>query len=182
MNQILQFPSWNTLHPLIIHFPIVLLLIAPLFILAGVLLRKERGRFALISALILMLLGTASSYVAQATGEAAAKSAQEGAQIRAVLKQHEELAETTATVFSVLSVVYAIIVLAPIMLRRETGPMVRTALPLVFLIFYSAGIVILVNTAHQGGRLVHELGLRAGMKSTAPVVSNAVSPRNSEGD
>lgn len=30
-----------------------------------------------------------------------------------------------------------------------------------FLAFYLAGTMVLANTAHQGGRLVHELGVRA---------------------
>ena len=40
---------------------------------------------------------------------------------------------------------------------------------LVFLLFYAAGTVVLVNTAHNGGRLVHEFGVHAGlMQATAP--------------
>jgi uncharacterized membrane protein len=36
-------PSWEGLHPLIIHFPIVLLLIAPFLILIGAFLPREKG-------------------------------------------------------------------------------------------------------------------------------------------
>ena len=32
---------------------------------------------------------------------------------------------------------------------------------LAFLVLYGTGALFLVNTAHQGGRLVHELGVRA---------------------
>jgi uncharacterized membrane protein len=178
-----QFPAWNTLHPLVIHFPIVLLLIAPIFVLAGALTNnKERARFAFITALLLLVAGTGMGYVAQATGEAARNSTQESPQVRVVLEQHEELAETTVLVFSVLTAVFGIMVLAPIALRRDPGRVLGRALPLVFLIFYSAGVVILVNTAHHGGRLVHQLGVRAGNPSAAQVVSNTDAVRGTDID
>jgi uncharacterized membrane protein len=43
MNYLLHLPGWNALHPLVIHFPIVLLLIAPLFIVASFFLSKEKN-------------------------------------------------------------------------------------------------------------------------------------------
>ena len=51
-------PSWQAIHPLIVHFPIVLLLIAPLFIVMGVVPRPARSFPFLLVALILMTLGT----------------------------------------------------------------------------------------------------------------------------
>jgi hypothetical protein len=41
------------------------------------------------------------------------------------------------------------------------------ALPIAFLALYSAGLLLLVNTAHQGGRLVHELGVATQASSPA---------------
>ena len=39
---LLPSPGWNGLHPLMIHFSITLLLLAPLFLLRGTVLRCER--------------------------------------------------------------------------------------------------------------------------------------------
>ena len=36
-------PNWSELHPLVIHFPIALLLVAPLFVIAGVILAPPKG-------------------------------------------------------------------------------------------------------------------------------------------
>ena len=52
-----QIPNWSELHPLVIHFPIALLLVAPLFIIAGILMNPQKGRPFLIAAFSLMLRG-----------------------------------------------------------------------------------------------------------------------------
>ncbi len=161
MIQFPPIPAWDALHPLIVHFPIALLLVAPLFIVIGALLQPEKGRMYLFSALILMALGTSAVFLALETGEAAAKLAERTPEINAVLEHHEQLAETTRVVFSVLTVIFAAIVLLPRLLRRSPGWLMSRALPLIFLALYGAGMLLLVNTAHNGGRLVHEFGVKA---------------------
>ena len=76
MLQFPAIPSWDALHPLIIHFPIALLLVAPIFIVVGAVLTPARGRSYLIAAMVLLLVGTASIFVAVESGEAAGKLAE----------------------------------------------------------------------------------------------------------
>ena len=154
-------PSWHTMHPLIVHFPIVLLLIAPLFVVIGALRKPERGFAFLLVALILMALGTVSTFVATSSGAAAGELAQNAPQVKAVLEQHQELAETTEIAFSALTLIFASILFVPRMLKQESTRAISTVLPLVFLVFYATGAISLANTAHEGGRLVYELGVRA---------------------
>ncbi len=161
-------PSWQAIHPLIVHFPIALLLIAPLFIVIGVVRKAKHGFPFLLVALILMALGTASTFIAASSGDAAGELAGNAPQVKAVLEQHEELAQTTEIVFFALTLIFAAILFVPRLLRRERTHAISTILPLVFLLFYATGAISLVNTAHQGGRLVHELGVRA------PVQRNTV--------
>jgi uncharacterized membrane protein len=163
-------PSWQGLHPLVVHFPIALLLTAPLFILIGA-LRKGSGSPFLIAALILMALGTGGTFLAAATGEAAGRIAERSPEINAVLERHEELAQSTRIAFSVLTAVFAAIVLVPLRIGAPSR-VVSVALPLVFLVFYAAGAVLLANTAHNGGRLVHDLGVKA-LVSPEPVSAAA---------
>ena len=75
MFQFPQIPSWDALHPLVIHFPIALLLIAPIFVLLGALLQPAKGRPYLLAATVLLLLGTAGTFIAVETGEAVAEGA-----------------------------------------------------------------------------------------------------------
>ena len=167
MPLIPPMPAWSTLHPLIVHFPIALLVVVPLFVVIGMFAKAERGRSFLITALILMALGTVSTFVATSTGEAAKEPAESKPGVEAVLEQHEDLAETTQVAFSALTLIYAAILFAPRLLPRPLPPRVAMALPIAFLALYSAGLLLLMNTAHQGGRLVHELGVATQASSSA---------------
>ncbi len=161
MIELPPIPSWDALHPLVVHFPIALLLFAPLFIVVGVLLGSQRGRPFQLAALTLMVAGTVGTFVAAATGEAAGKLADRTELSSAVIEHHEELAESTRAVFTGLTLALAAILFAPRLFKTVLGRGVSTALTVAFLVFYAAGAVLLANTAHNGGRLVHELGITA---------------------
>ena len=164
-------PSWDGLHPLIIHFPIALLIVAPVLVLLGTFI-KGRGRVFLMSALVLMILGSIAAWFAVSTGEAASEFAERAGAAQSVLEEHEELAETTRAVFTVLTGVFMVIVVAPLLFRKELARSIVIPLNLAFLLFYGAGILLLVNTAHQGGRLVHEFGVLA-MTNSAGTTAKA---------
>lgn len=153
-------PSWDGLHPLIIHFPVALLLVAPVFVVLGALWKKH-GRGVLIAALILMALGTASAYVAVETGEAAADLVDRSPAIKPVLHHHQQLADRTRLVFTGLTAAFALLLFVPALVKREPKRPVALALYAGFLLLYAAGAVLLADTAHNGGRLVHEFGVRA---------------------
>lgn len=141
-------------------------MVAPIIILIGIFMPRS-GRNFLIAAFILMLLGTVAAFVAVATGGAASELAERVNNVGSVLEEHEELAETTRTVFTALTAIFGVIVFAPMLFKKELSRMIVIPLNLAFLLFYGSGIVLLMNTAHQGGRLVHELGVRAMMGTTA---------------
>jgi len=161
MFQIPPMPTWDGLHPLIIHFPIALLFVAPVFIVIGALLPWRKGRPLFYSALLLMVLGTVSIFFAIETGEAAGKLAERTPEINTALEQHESLAENTRLTFSILTVLFAGVLIAPLIGRREPGRTASTVLPLVFVVLYGGGMLLLANAADQGGRMVHEMGVHA---------------------
>ena len=165
-------PVWQGLHPLIVHFPIALLLTAPLLIIIAACVKPERARPYLHSAMLLMLLGTVAIYLAVGTGEAAGKLAERSPDINPVLQHHEQLAEGTRLAFSILTVIFALVVFMPEWLKKPTR-LATSMLPIVFLLLYAIGILSLVNTAHNGGRLVHEFGVHALVAPTPGAPPNA---------
>jgi uncharacterized membrane protein len=156
-------PSWSEIHPLIIHFPIVLLLVAPLFILAAMVMNPQKSRPLLIVALALMVMGTVSAFVAVSTGKAAAEVAERTLAASAVLERHEDLAHTTEFAFTILTLTFATVLFLPAYLKREMGTVTLRSLLVAFLLLYGAGTIVLVNAAHNGGRLVHEFGVHSGL-------------------
>jgi uncharacterized membrane protein len=151
-------PDWDALHPLIVHFPIALLLVAPLFVVAGLLVRRSAVTLSAV-ALALMVLGTAGTWVAVATGEASAELADRSPVINAAIEQHEELAETTRAVFTGLTVVFAVLLAARVLVPHRIPAAINLGAQVVFLGGFLAGTVLLANTAHHGGVLVHEHGV-----------------------
>jgi uncharacterized membrane protein len=161
MLQIPPIPAWDSLHVLIIHFPVALLLLSPIFIVISAVLAPPKGRPYMISALVTLLLGTASVLIAASTGHASAELAERGGPVDAVLKMHEDLAEETEIVFAGLSAILLGMYALPRVLRRDENRLFSTFLPSAFLALYAVGVLFLVNTAHAGGRLVHEFGVHA---------------------
>lgn len=161
MLQLPPVPTWESIHPLVIHFPIVLLLVSPVFVLIGTVLQPARAKGFMILAFALLAVGTASLFVAVETGEAAAELADRTPQINATLQAHESLASRSLITFSALSVLLFLMIALPRFLSLRLTRSESTIISIAFLALYSTGILALANTAHQGGRLVHEFGVHA---------------------
>ena len=179
MPQFPPIPPWESLHPMVVHFPIVLLLLSPLFVMIGAVMPPAKARPYMIAALIILVLGTASLFVAAQSGEAAATLADRSESINAVLAAHEDLASQTEVVFSVLSVVLLALVVLPAILRSQDTRLTTTFMPLSFLVLYCVGILFVINTAHAGARLVHQYGIHAMIPAPCTQSSSAPTAANS---
>lgn len=153
-------PEWDGLHPLVVHFPIALLLTAPVFMITALAAKRAQRSFA-VAALILLILGTASAYVALESGEAAAQFAIRTGGVSKVLEEHEELAETTVTLFTIATLVYAAMTFGPLLLKKPMNRTLWISVQGVFVLAYFACTLVLANTGHYGGRLVHEFGVHS---------------------
>ena len=151
--------DWGTLHPLIIHFPLVLLLIVPPFIVLGMINVKSLRVFCLCS-LFLLWLGTAAIFLAIETGEAASKHLNPNSETMDTLITHASLADQSRLIFIVLTILWTLYV---VFLLPKSGPIVGTRLGLLFLFLlgYLYGLAFLFNTAHYGGKLVHHHGIHS---------------------
>ncbi len=168
-------------HVLVVHFPIALLLAAPLLIVLDLFFPGSRGSveipglsrlgarpmlpmgpsFALAAAVVL-LLGTLGAFAAVTTGEVARDQVEDGPdEMFEVLDTHEQLGRATQTVFAVLTALYALYAIFGLWVEKFERPIARIAVGVVFLLCFAAAGVLLANTGHEGGRLVHEFGVKA---------------------
>ena len=159
-----QLPDWDALHPLVVHFPIALLMVGPLVAFAAIFLPKYRTGL-LIGAFVVMLLGTISAFVSVETGEAAADLVDQTAEISPVLQLHMKLAEYTRDAFTVLTVILALMAFVPIFWKRPIHKAIAIAVYVIFFAGCAGGVLLLVNAAHRGGLLVHQFGVHAIIKS-----------------
>ena len=149
-------PPAAGLHPLVVHLPIGFLLAVPVFLVLALVLPRQRMAMA-VSALILMILGTVAVYVAVQTGDLAEHGVEMTRAQHHAVHEHEELADKSRVVFTILSIVFAVLVIAG---RRVKSSLLPVAHGL-FLVAYLLGLVVLANTAHRGGLVVHGYGVRA---------------------
>ena len=154
------WPGWDGLHPLVIHFPVALLLVAPVFLVLSAIVARHATGFSL-SALILLALGTAAAFVAVETGEAAAELADRTEAITAAIMRHQALADQTLTIFTVITVAYAVLLVLPRFVKRLASRGAQVTVALVVLVAVMGGAIQVAATAHQGGMLVHKLGVHA---------------------
>ena len=158
MAQLPMIPGWDGIHPLLIHFPLTLFFLAPVFVLLAGLTKATSRRTFLISALTVMLLGITLTYVAFAAGQTAAASVTRTEEVRTVVDRHQELAGLARSSHTAAIVLFSLTFLLSACLHLQLQELTGV-LPVGSLVFYALGLFWLINTAYHGERLVHEFGV-----------------------
>lgn len=159
-----SWPKWDGVHVLIIHFPIALLSIVPLFVLLTAFIRPYRKGLS-IATFVLLLLGTIGAWLATATGGPAAHatlSAMPKVQrehVMPLVHHHAELGNWTRNIFTLPTVIFFFMLLVPLF-KQVKGKVSVVAL-LVFFVLTLPGIFFLIDTGDAGAMLVHKYGLQA---------------------
>jgi uncharacterized membrane protein len=153
-------PALSQAHPLIVHFPIALLMVVPLVVLLGLAWREHRAGIH-IAALVLLVIGTSMAVLAVISGLAAAGSVQPTPELRATLEAHEQLAKRTTFFYAELTLAFILIQVAPVLWKAFQRRGRILALNLAWLLVSLGANVLLIRTGHLGGRMVHELGIHA---------------------
>jgi len=158
MPQLPMIPGWDGIHPLLIHFPLTLFFLAPVFVLFASLTKATTRRMFFISALTVMLFGITSTYAAFEAGQTAAASVTEAGEVKTVMERHQELASLARSSLTAATLLFGLALLIctcfHLQLHELTG-----VLPLGSVAFYALGLFWLINTAYHGERLVHEFGV-----------------------
>ena len=147
------------LHPMVVHFPVALLMGSVLFDLLASWLQNPGLRSA---AKYCLWAGIVTGFAAVQTGEMAEEALEHGAVLHELIEEHEHWAKRGLIAFVVLAV-----------LRAWHGAKSQLEdLPLWYFIGALAAAVVLGRGAHLGGQMVYEHG--AGVKaSTADTHSHS---------
>ncbi len=158
-------PPFDQVHPLVVHFPIALLITAPALIVLGLIVRPwARGLYA--GGLVMVVLGTIGAWVALSSGSAAERAVIGSQALEDVLHRHEELANSATAWFIGCTLGLGVLLGAGWKWGAKPGGRlprwVCVAAMLAYLLAHAWGVSLLSRAGHEGGRLVHELGVRAG--------------------
>ena len=147
------------LHPKVIHFPIVMLILAGLCYLLHLFMKGQRfDRFGF----FLHVGGLLGCVAALLTGDYAESSIVQTPKIHEVLEEHEFLGQMTTYAFAILAV-WAF-------LRQKSNIAIEK---IVFVLVFWAGMGLMAIGAAHGGELVYEHG--AGVK---PMEKHLIDQRN----
>ncbi len=142
-------PEWApNLHPLIIHFPIVLLVVAVFTSFVEVILAKEwiyRSRISL------YILGTLSALVTVLTGRQAADSVSPPFSAEITMSKHSDMGHYTLYFFIALT-------LAQLLVLRY-GKSNKIVVKILLLIAGMGGLILLFQTGDLGAKLVYKYGV-----------------------
>ena len=172
-------PPWDGMHPLVIHLPIALILVTPILVVLALVCRKCTLGWLRASAL-LMVLAAIGACLATSTGSAAEDYAEKVPGARDILEEHEELGEAARNFAIGLA---AALVIGTGVYWRLGDKIPRKALittGVLYLVVHGAAMLVVANASHQGGRLVHEVGVRARLNA-GPVTSAPADTHQSRG-
>ena len=150
--------SGQVAHSTLVVLPLVLLLSMPALLVLASLASGQWRRRLLISGLIVMALGTALLYAAGAVGEMATLEHRLAQELEAVVSEHRTWANASAAAFAVTTALLAVLLLLTLRFRLRILE-IDAALTIGFLVFYSAGVLLLLKAFYRGGDLVHNLGI-----------------------
>ena len=144
-------PDWApNIHPLLVHFPIALLIAAAGLDVVGWIFRRHKPLRQ--AATLLYVLGTGAAVAAYVTGRAASQAVWLPGMAHAILTQHWDWAFRTVWFFAGVTGV-RLVLLRPS--RRDPSPTIVAALVLAGLV----GIGLLLETGDRGGQLVYQHGV-----------------------
>lgn len=153
------FPPPEGLHPLVVHFPIAIFLIALIPAALALVFRKRASTWVWASVLLLAIAGI-GGFAAILTGESAEHATtQLTTAAEAALDQHEDTGEVVRNLM-VATLAFGV-VLGVLVSRAKPKPRLIVPAAIVLVGFWTWTAVRLADAAHQGGVLVHVHGIHA---------------------
>lgn len=161
-----MIPIPSPLHPAIVHFPIVLILLGTVVAVGAVFVK--RWHLPAISA-VLIALGAIGAFAATWSGEEDAEVVESGSPaLEGILDKHEEWGERTRNV----AILAALLGIGGVALARKF-PKVAQGFSIATAVVGVGASYCVAETGHYGGQLVYKHG--AGVNTAAEAVGTTVS-------
>lgn len=156
------------LHPMIIHFPIALLIVGFMADLIGAITKRE---FYSKAGFYLLLLGTAGVVAGYFSGNFAGEGLAEGGALKAALEVHEDAAELALW----LALATSVVRIGLVVTKRYAG-----ALRWIPVVMFFLSVLAIARTGYYGGQLVfkHAAGVQLSLEDT--LGSTAGSPASTD--
>lgn len=138
------------LHPMIVHFPIALLLVGFFSEILGLILKKD---FFTKAAFYLLILGTLGVVAAYISGNIAGAGIAETGALKNALETHEEAAQLSLWLITAA----AIVRIAFVFWKKYSG-----VYKWISLVLFLLGVLSIIRTGYYGGELVfkHAAGVQ----------------------
>jgi uncharacterized membrane protein len=145
-----SLPEWApNIHPLVVHFPIAILIIAVLGDLAALLLR--RYDWLRPASLTLYGIGAIGALVAHQTGQDAGNGVTLPPEAYTMLNDHADAATMTLWFYSMFTVARVVV--------HRFAPLNRIPVHVLLFVIGAAGLSLVSQTAEKGAQLVYQQGV-----------------------
>jgi len=149
------------IHPMLVHFPIVLFIAAAIIQLILIFKSEDiaERKCLQIAGITCLVLGLIFAFAAAFFGDIALDAAIDKGFTEMPLEEHKDLAGMTIVIFAILTVI-----LLGAMWKRFR---IQGAKGIIFTLASVVGLVLLINTAYQGGNLVYKEGVNVEVVKSA---------------
>jgi uncharacterized membrane protein len=139
-------------HPVTVHFPIALLLVATLFFVISIFKGGGSKRTIQNASFMISILGVVGAWISIYTGDMADGIVSRKICDPTILKDHELAAETMTYLFTAAAVVHILLFF------NILGSKLQRISPFIILTCMLIGSVFLVRTGHLGASVVYQQG------------------------
>ena len=139
-------------HPITVHFPIALLLVATFLLLISFFCKPGYKRIFFNSSFILLVLGVAGAWVGIYTGDIADGIVARKLCDPTILKDHEIAAETMTYLYSGAAIIQSLLYFSVLKSRAQVIS------PYIIIVCMLAGSGFLIRAGHLGAQVVYQQG------------------------